>query len=205
MKPTIYLDKRRDVEIMRRLQRLQRVRKGPVVIRHQVFADAIGCSVSTLRRSINALVEAGHIRRTHISRPTKGGYLCVYDVRTDVIYRVSSLVRRATRAIEQLTSACKQACSGHRGLAESDGSKSDQYNKYNNNRPADGNRLSDLLLVARAAGIDNNQRGFLRAAAIRFGVTRAWNALVMAVERGYALPDVVKVTWGILKRQEGLT
>lgn len=201
MRQTIYLDKRRDVEVMRRLQRMQRVRRSPVVIRHEVFADLIGCSVSTIRRAINALVESGHIIRTHTPRPTRGGYLCVYHVRTDVIYRVASLVRRATRAIEQLTNTRKPAPQAVTRPPQSSASKDLKVNKDKYNRHKDGHHLSHLLLVAKTAGIDDKQRGFLRAAAMRYGVKRAWQALQMAFERGYPRPDLVKVTWGILKQQ----
>lgn len=64
--------------------------------------------------------------------------------------------------------------------------------------------MDALLHTARLLGIDDRQRGWLRGAALKYGVTQAWQALQIAVQSGrYRVADLVRVTWGILKRQQG--
>ena len=57
------------------------------------------------------------------------------------------------------------------------------------------------MKTAKVIGVDDQQRGFLRLAALRYGVREAWRALQIAYEHGYRIADLVRVTWGILKRQ----
>src|SRR5690625_1288419 len=152
LRQTLYLDTRREVEIIRLLQRMQTRRTSPVVIRHEVLAEMIGCSESSVRRAVTKLVQAGHIMRTYITRTTKGGRLCVYKVRTDVIYRAASLLRRASQAIEQLQNASKPAPGGRseapKGRARK-GFRSKNNNKYRRkrNRSVDNRDLQALMSV----------------------------------------------------------
>src|SRR5690606_41629490 len=81
------------------------------VIKHKTVAAYLGCSESSVRRSINRLVKQGHIIRSYVSRP-RGGLLCAYFVRTDVIYRRASTFRRAKMKIEQVARAQKLRSQG---------------------------------------------------------------------------------------------
>lgn len=61
--------------------------------------------------------------------------------------------------------------------------------------------MSALLQTARLLGVDDAQRGYLRGAALRYGVYEAWRALEIAVQQGrYAVRDLVRIVWGILKQ-----
>lgn len=211
MARTIYLDLQRDVDLMRRLQRLQRCRGGVVVIRHRELAARLGVSVATVRRAIDAMVAAGHIQRSYMPRPC-GGRLAVYRVALDVVYRRASTFRRAGRALgEHFVSTRKRRQEGRRsGLRSVGGEASPHRNNENYNRPrahpsgksVDKQALDALLHTARLLGIDDRQRGWLRGAALKYGVHRTWQALQIAVQAGrYRVADLVRVTWGILKRQ----
>lgn len=206
MRHEIFLDHRRDVDLIRHLQRVQRATGKPVVMKHKTLAKRLECSESTVRRSIDRLVEQGHIRRTYLTRP-RGGVLCVYYVRTDVTYRRSSTFRRAKAKIEQVTSACKRRGDGLFMDAKRRGVTRVNINDDNkrSSRPSidekDRRLLEGLMQTAKAVGIDDRQRGFLKGAAMRYGVTEAWRALQIAYEGNYRIADLVRVTWGILKRQ----
>mgnify|MGYP000863139890 CR=1 FL=1 len=217
MARVIDLDKNRQVDTIRAIQRILRVARkrhgnDVVVIRHEELARITGWSVSSVRRSIKELVEDGHIIRTHITRDERGGVLCAYWVRTDVVFRKASLFRRAKRAIEQVRSVEES-----RHDAGSDGSSpggteasphrnNDNYNRsrvHSSVKSVDKQALDALLHTARLLGIDDRQRGWLRGAALKYGVTQAWQALQIAVQSGrYRVADLVRVTWGILKRQQ---
>lgn len=213
MARTIYLDLQRDVDLMRRLQRLQRCRGGVVVIRHRELAARLGVSVATVRRAIDAMVAAGHIRRSYMPRPC-GGRLAVYRVPLDVVYRRASTFRRAGRAIgEHFVSTRKRRQEGRRGgLRSVGGEASPHRNNENHNRVpgrdpsvdhVDKAAMDAMLHTARLLGIDDRQRGWLRGAALKYGVHRTWQALQIAVQSGrYRVADLVRVTWGILKRQQ---
>lgn len=200
-KTVIYLDRRRDVQVMRYLQRLQRVRKTAVAIRHHVFAKKLGCSESTIKRSVRRLVESGHIVRAYLLRPSKGGYLCAYRVRTDVIYRMASTMRRLN---DLLPTGCEQALQGP--LRGSKGGERRTTNKNNNNYKrkrtglVDKKLLKGFLSVARAAGASAKQQSYLLGAAYRYGVRETWDALLIALECDYPLDKIDRITWGILKR-----
>lgn len=202
LKRTVYLDRQRDVDLMRYLQRLQRLRGQVVAIRHKILAKKLGVSESTARRAVDRMVAAGHILRTHITRP-RGGYICVYKVDTNVIYRKASTFRRARRKIEQVERERKADHNGHLGHNDGTGGNAKSKSNLNTKRAArsDEGLLKGLLTVARAMGIDDVQRGYLRGAALRYGVRQAWWALEKAVTSGYRLADLVRVTWGILKNQ----
>ena len=89
-RPVVYLDRPIKTKLIRWLQRMQRIGKRAVVVRHRVLADKLGCSESTVKRAASwkrACPEAPH------RRPSKGGFLC-YRVRTDVIYRTASSLAR---------------------------------------------------------------------------------------------------------------
>lgn len=203
----VFLSHRRDVDVMRYFQRLQRI-GGSVVIKHKTVAAYLGCSESSVRRSINRLVKQGHIIRTYVSRP-RGGLLCAYFVRTDVIYRRASTFRRAKMKIEQVARAQKLRSQGRFGRISAGVGRVKNNKRMDNKRSAhpsidfekERRLLDGLMKTAKVMGIDDTQRGFLRSAARRFGVVEAWTALKIAYESGYLLPDLVKVTWGILKRQ----
>lgn len=181
------------------------------MIRHRELAARLGVSVATVRRAIDAMVAAGHIRRSYMPRSC-GGRLAVYRVQLDVVYRRASTFRRAGRAIgEHFVSKRKQRQEGRRGGIRSVGGEaSPQINNDNYNRSrvhssvksVDKKALDALLHTARLLGIDDRQRGWLRGAALKYGVMEAWQALQIAVESGrYRVADLVRVTWGILKRQ----
>lgn len=207
MKRVIYLTHRRDVELLRFLQRMQRARGRSVVMKHSTLARRLGCSESSARRSVDRLVQSGHLLRTYLSRP-RGGRLCVYWVHPDVIYRRASTPRRAKEKIEQLVTTCKRRSRGRLRRIPDPGGES-LYPNRDNKRPArrsllgerDKELLGGLMEVAKTVGIDDRQRGFLRSAALKYGVREAWRALQIAVDGGYMLSDLVKVTWGILRRQ----
>lgn len=205
MKRTIYLDKPMQVQLIRYFQRLQRMRGKVIIIKHETVAARLGCSESTARRRINELIKAGHIIRTYVPRPTKGGHLCAYWVRTDVIYRRASMMRQAREKIEQVRARCKRRNNEGLSNAESNGRKT-LHTKYNDKdkrarRSINRDELKALMTVAQSVGIDDKQRGYLRGAAIRYGVREAWNALIIAFEDGYPIRDLVRITWGILKKQ----
>lgn len=211
---TTYLDLQRDVDLMRRLQALQRCRGGVVVIRHRELARRLGVSVATVRRAIDAMVAAGHIVRTYISRPC-GGRLAVYRVQLDVVYRRASTFRRARRAVE--TARGEHFVSGRNGRhdgacgnpaaggVEAKTKNNNQYNRRAGRPSVDRVDTDDLELMlhqARLLGIDDHQRGWLRGAALRYGVMETWTALQIAYESGrYCISDLVRVTWGILRRK----
>lgn len=202
MKTVVYLNHRRDVDLMRYLQRVQQMRGGVVVMRHKTLAAKLGCSESTARRAVERMVRAGHILRTYIPRE-RGGVLCAYRVNRHMIYRRAGLFRKARRKIEQVASTRKTHDEAILGHSPGPGGETIYKNNKKNKRRAriDHRLLNGLLLTARTAGVDDIQRGYLRAAAMRYGVEEAWRALQIAVESGYALRDVVRVTWGILKKQ----
>lgn len=205
MKPVFYLPKTTQVQLMRYFQRLQRMRGQVIVIRHKTVAARLGVSESTARRRINELVKMGHIIRTHVPRPSKGGVLCAYRVNTNVIYRRSSMMRQARERIEQVANNHKRRNDGGSGRVENVGiARSSKYNnRYKRKARPSINRkeLKGLMEVAKMLQVDDKQRGYLKGAALKYGVQEAWNAFVIAVEGGYALPDLVRVTWGILKKQ----
>lgn len=213
-RPIIYLDRRRDVKLMQRLQLLQRCRGGVVVIRHGELARRLGVSESTVRRAIEAMVEAGHIIRTYVDRP-RGGKLAAYKVNLHVEYKMASTFRRARAAIDQVVGRDKGDDDGPLGGSSSGGTEATPQIKNNRNynsrsrvNPSvdhvDRTELNALLYTARLLGIDDRQRGWLRGAALKYGVTQAWQALQIAVQSGrYRVADLVRVTWGILKRQRG--
>lgn len=200
-KIVVYLDRRRDVQVMRYLQRLQRVRQTAVVIRHHVFAKKLGCSESTIKRAIRRLVESGHIMRAYMLRPSQGGYLCAYRVRTDVIYRMASTMRRLN---DLLPTGCEQALQGPLRDA---GVRESRISIKNNNKCrrkrtvfVDKKLLKGFLSVARAAGASAKQQSYLLGAAYRYGVRETWDALLIALECDYPLDKIDRITWGILKR-----
>jgi len=208
MRRTVFLDKRRDVELIRTLQRMQRSRGRAVVVKHKTLAKKLNCSESSVRRSIERLVKQGHIIRTYISRD-RGGRLCAYYVDTEIIYRQASLWRRAKAKIEQVLTERKVGDDGTSGSPQSTRSKDIKHKEIDNKRSArpslvgerDQGLLAGLMEVAKAVGIDDRQRGFLRSAALKYGVREAWRALQIAFDGGYRIADLVKVTWGILRRQ----
>lgn len=210
-RPIIYLDRRRDVKLMRRLQLLQRCRGGVVIIRHRELARRLDMSESTVRRAIEAMVEAGHIVRAYVNRP-RGGKLAAYKVDPDVEYRLASTFRRARAAIEQVIGRDKDDDdagsdgSSPGGTEASPHRNNDNYNRsrvHSSVKSVDKQALDALLHTARLLGIDDRQRGWLRGAALKYGVTQAWQALQIAVQSGrYRVADLVRVTWGILKRQQ---
>src|SRR5690625_194152 len=204
-KPTVYLDKGRQTEAIRYIQRVKRVsREGVVVLKNATLADRLNCSESTARRTIKELVDAGHLIKVQVPKPG-GGFLNAYDVDTNIIYRTSSFLRRVRKQVEHASTMRKangDAGSGCRCGGGSKGFKSKNNNKYKRkrNRSVDNGDWQALMSVARAAGVDDSQRGYLGIAARRYGVKEAWEALVIAFERGYRVRDLVRVTWGILKR-----
>lgn len=211
MKVIEYTDRPRKTQLLRLLQRMQRAQGGQVMVRHATLAKRLKCSERTIRRTIDQLVESGHIIKSHAVRPTKGGYLCVYQVRTDVIYRTASPRRRAEWAInraesDHLRSTRKQAqdagLKGPRGGER----KTYQYkdsNKYRRKpaRESIDRQLSieDFLAYARIAGISDSQRGFLRLLASKFGVYDAWEAFKIALESGRARNPVM-YAWGVIRK-----
>ena len=207
MKEVIFLNHRRDVELLQYLQQLQEEGKWKaVVIRHKVLATYLKCSESSIRRSIYRLVEQGHIIRTYVDRP-RGGKLCAYYVRPDVIYRHASFARRAKRKIEQVLKLKKRPSQGH---SDATSPQRERITQSNDNKrsarpslpPEEDSKLMDgLMKTAKVIGVDDQQRGFLRLAALRYGVREAWRALQIAYEHGYRIADLVRVAWGILKRQ----
>lgn len=208
-KQTVYLDKRRDVDLMRYLQRLQRLKGGVVVIRHRVLADKIGVSESTVRRAVKDMVEAGHITRGYIKRPSRGGHLCMYRVNLDVIYRKGSFFRQAKAKFDQLQNDRNDDDKGGPGASGGSGGEALLKNNDNNKLPhdpspvnsVDKQAMSALLQTARLLGIDDRQRGYLRGAALRYGVYEAWRALEIAVQEGrYRICDLSRIVWGILRK-----
>lgn len=212
-RPIIYLDRRRDVKLMQRLQLLQRCRGGVVIIRHRELAKRLDMSESTVRRAIEAMVEAGHIVRAYVNRP-RGGKLAAYKVDLDVEYRLASTFRRARAAIEQVIGRDKDdddAGSGGSSPGGTEASPQIKDNENHNRVPGrdpsvqyvDKTAMDALLHTARLLGVDDRQRGWLRGAALKYGVHRTWQALQIAVQSGrYRVADLVRVTWGILKRQQ---
>lgn len=198
---TIYLDKRRDVDVIRTLQRMQRARGRSVVVKHRTLADRLGCSESTVRRALDRLEAAGHIKRDHMARE-RGGVLCVYWVRVDVIYRRASIFRRARAKSEQLVGNRKRLCDAPYEPQDVPRGRPIQSNKrYRRARRVDPKMLKGLMTVAQSVGVDDRQRGWLKGAALRYGVKEAWNALIIAAKDGYSTEKLVHVTWGVLKNQ----
>lgn len=178
------------------------------MVRHTTLAKRLGCSEVTVRRAIRRLVAAGHIIKGHAVRPTKGGYLCVYRVRTDVIYRTASPRRRAEWAAnraqdDHLRTTTKQACDA--GLGQRKGGESKAYRyKYSNKYRRGAHRstrvtVKDLLTYARILGISDSQRGYLTLLANKYGVYDAWDALLIALESGQAR-NPVSYAWGVLRK-----
>lgn len=212
---TVYLSRQRDVDVIRRLQLLQRGRCGCVMIRHRELARRLGMSVSTVRRAIDELVADGHIVRTYVPRP-RGGRLAVYRVRLDVVYRRASLLRLAQCALdvaaEQSRSARKRRRDADRSRVEPRGAEAPPQHNENHNRPGqhpsvdvvDRLGLEVMLAQARMLGVDDTQRGWLRLAAAKYGVRRTWEMFLILAQRGRYRPnDLARVTWGALKRQRG--
>lgn len=210
---SVYLSRQRDVDVIRRLQSLQRGRGGCVMIRHRELARRLGMSVSTVRRAIDELVAAGHIIRAHVPRP-RGGRLAVYRVRLDVVYRRASLLRLAQCALdaaaEQLRGARNRRRDADRSRVSPRGAEAPPQHNENHNRPGqhpsvdvvDRLGLEVMLDQARMLGVDDTQRGWLRLAAARFGVRRTWEVFLLVARRGRYRPnDLARLTWHILKRQ----
>src|SRR5690606_972140 len=134
-------------------------------------------------------------------RPSQGGYLCAYRVRTDVIYRMASTMRRLN---DLLPTGCEQALQGplrDAGVRESRISIQ-KNNKCRRKRTVfvDKKLLKGFMSVARAAGVSVKQQSYLLGAAYRYGVCEAWEALLIALDGNYPLNKVDRITWGILKR-----
>lgn len=211
MRRVIFLEKQTDVDLLTYVQEIQTRTKKPVVVKHQTLVQKLGRSESTIRRAIRRLVKSGHLLRTYVNRD-RGGRLCAYWVRPDVVYQKASIFQRAKAKIDQLRHQLETAPKppSEASLKVESGQPSIRLksNKRNNKRSAhpsidskEVDMLPGLLQTAKAIGVDDQQRGFLRLAALRYGVREAWRALQIAYEHGYALADLVRVTWGILKRQ----
>lgn len=199
-RPVVYLDRPIKVKLIRWLQRVQRIGKRAVVVRHAVLADRLGCSESTVKRAVRELSETGHILKEHIRRPTKGGFLCAYRVRTDVIYRVASFARQAN---DLLPAGCEMALHRHleveKEAVSEEKQNSDRYRRKAHSSINPRLSIKDLLTYARIIGIDNSQRGYLALLARKYGVYDAWEALRIAIESGRAL-NPVAYAWGIARK-----
>lgn len=199
MRPVVYLDRRIKVKLIRWIQRLQRISKRAVVVRHGVLADKLGCSESTIKRAVRELVAEGHLLREHMRR-TRGGYLCVYRARLDVIYRTASTLRRAGDLLPNGSELALQALQRSESETVSQASrKGSKYRRTVHESIYPRASLKDLLMYADVLGIPASQRSYLALLARRFGVYDAWHALVIALRSGQAR-NPVAYAWGVIRR-----
>lgn len=199
-RPIVYLDRPIKTKLIRWLQRMQRIGKRAVVVRHRVLADKLGCSESTVKRVVRELEAEGHILKQHIRRPSKGGFLCCYRVRTDVIYRTASFARQAD---DLLPTGSEIAIQGHLRQRKKVVSRGLDKNSNESSRNGSIHRrasMKDLMLMARVVGIEDSQRGYLWQAARKYGVYEAWEALREAVNAGYPRDRLTRIVWGILRK-----